>query len=1066
VGVRDEIEFRLLGPVEGRLGGAVLDLGPRKQRLVLAALLLEANRPLSTERLVDLTWPDSPPPSARTAIHGRISRLRAVLAGGDHGVALVSVGSGYLLRVDPGVVDAHRFTELLTRARAARTDELAANLYDEALQLWQGPALDGVTTEDVRLKLCGNLEEARLQAMDELTDVRLRLGLHRNLVERLTSHLAAHPTRERTAGQLALALYRCGRAGDALDVCRRTRRRLLDDLGIDPGPELGALEVAILRNDQSLVPRPAPRATVPAHLPATPAGFTGRAGEVRRLTELLSDPAAMPVAVISGPAGVGKSALAVHCAHQLTDRYLDGQLHVNLRGYDLDDPIRPVDALGRFLRALGLPPVQVPADEDEAVLSYRSLLAGRRVLVVLDNAGSAEQVRPLLPGSPGCAVMVTSRDDPRGLSALDGAWPLRLDVLTPAESLALLGRMVGADRLDAEPDAAAELVRLCDHLPLALRIAGAHLAARPAQSIEEYARELEGNRLSKLAIPEDPRAAVGTAFDLSYRALEPRTRLLFRRLGLVPGPDVTPAVAATVCEGDATAELDRLTTAHLVREHAPGRYQCHDLLRLYAVGRAEAEESRAEHDAVTERLYAFYLQHADAAARVLYPHRLRLPLPELAPASFSDTADALAWLDAELPNLTAAVHHAARTEHRRTACLLADTLRGYFPGRGLTAQWLDLADTALAAAAEPDAATAAHLNFGEACLSLTRHPLAAEHLTAARDLAREAGWVEGESTALGNLGVVYREAGDLRRAADHLSAALEINVRIGSTRKQGLDLINLGVVHAVLGRLASAADLFERANAIGREAASPSATGMVTQCLGNTRRYLGDLAGADRHLTAALTVFREINDLSGQASVLDSLAGVHADAGRRRQAHEAAAEALRLARQTGSGRVEAAALNSLGLVEPDPAAALARHDEALSVAVAVGNGSARMEALIGQAGAHLRRGAAAKAEVSAHEALTLARDTNHRMIEGQALTALASAALSGGDPARAAELAEDALIIHRETEYLLGVARTLRVLGAARHAMHGTADPYWPEALDLFTRIGTTEADDLRRSPC
>jgi DNA-binding SARP family transcriptional activator/tetratricopeptide (TPR) repeat protein len=978
VGQREELTFGLLGPVEGWRDGRPLNLGPRKQRLVLAALLLAANRPLSTERLVDLTWPDSPPPTARTAIHGRISRLRALLAGLP-GVALDSVGSGYTLRVDPGVVDAHRFTDLLAKARAAGTDELAECRYDEALALWRGPALDGTTTEDVRRELCGDLEEARLQAVDELADVRLRLGRHRDLVVGLTSHLAAHPTRERTAGQLALALYRCGRASDALEVCRRTRLRLHEDLGIDPGPELDALEVAILRKDESLAlpvrARPAP-ATVPAHLPAAVAGFTGRVAEVRRVTELFSDaePTAVPVAVISGPAGVGKSALAIHCGHELADRYQDGQLHVDLRGYAVDEPMPPMDALARFLRALGLPPARVPVDQDEAVLVYRSLLAGRRVLVVLDNAASAEQVRPLLPGAPGCGVLVTSRDELRGLAALDGAWPLRLDVLAPDESLALLRHMVGGDRLDAEPHGAAELARLCDHLPLALRIAGAHLASRPAWRIAEYVRELsQGSRLGKLALPEDRRAAVGPAFDLSYRVLAPRTRVLFRRLGLVPGPDFTVEVAATLCGcslDEAAAELDRLTAAHLVREYVPGRYQCHDLLRLYAAGRAEAAESSADRATVSAALNDFYLRHADAAARAVYPHRVRLPLPTPAVDVFAGTADALAWLDAELPNLAAAVHHAARNGAPRTACLLADTLRGYFPGRGLGAQWLDLAAVALTAATDDDTAAAAHLSFGEAYLQLTRYPLAVEHYGVARDLARAAAWSDAESTALGNMGVVYREAGELRRAADCFAEALEINVRIGNTRKQALDVLNLGVVHAVLGRLVCAADLFERAMVLTGEDGSPSTTGMLVQCLGNTRRYLGELARAERHLTDALAVFRGINDLTGQASVLESLAGVHADAGRRRQAREAATEALVLARRSGNRRVEAAALNVLGLVEPDPAAALATHEEALAVAVAIGHSSHRMEALIGRAEAHVRSGEPAEAERLAREALT------------------------------------------------------------------------------------------------
>ncbi|HEU5474653.1 MAG TPA: BTAD domain-containing putative transcriptional regulator [Actinophytocola sp.] len=665
--------------MEGRAGGRPVNLGPPKQRLVLAALLLEANRPLSTARLVDLTWPDSPPPSARTAIHGRISRLRMVLAdaAGDE-VALVSQGSVYTLRIDPGAVDAHRFTALLAAARAAPTDELAARRYDEALGLWHGPALDGVTTESVRRELCGNLEEARLQAVDELADVRLRLGMHRDLVELLTGHLAAHPTRERTAGQLALALYHSGRACDALAVCRRTRRRLHEELGVEAGPELGAIEVAILRNDESLAP--AVRPAVPAHLPAEAAGFTGRAAEVRRLTELLSDtdPTALPVAVISGPAGVGKSALAVRCGHELAGRFPDGQLHVDLRGFDTGEPLRPMAALMTFLRALGLRGTRLPADQDEAILTYRSMVAGRRILIVLDNAAGAEQVRPLLPGSPSCAVLVTSRDELLGLCAIDGARPLSLDVLTPAESLILLRRLVGTDRVRREPDAAAELTRLCGHLPLALRIAGAHLAARPAEPLEEYARELAGSdRLGTLAISADPRARLGSAFDLSYQALAPATRRVFRRLGLIPGPDFTPAATAALCDvalRDSAAELDRLAAARLIREHAPGRFRFLDLLRLFAAGRGEVEDPPAEREAALNRLYLFYLRHADAAARLLRPHRVRPALPEPEPTGFARPADALAWLAAELPNLTAAVHQGTRGRQRHIACLLGESL--------------------------------------------------------------------------------------------------------------------------------------------------------------------------------------------------------------------------------------------------------------------------------------------------------------------------------------------------------------------------------------------------------
>lgn len=1030
MGTGDDIGIGLLGPVVGMLDGVPLDFGPPKQKLVLAALALAANRTLPIDRLVDLTWPDAPPPSARTAIHGRISRLRAVFAAADgdrHGIALVSQGSGYSLRLDPELVDAHRFTELLGRARAATSDELAASLYERALGLWRGRALDGVATDDVRRVLCGNLEEARLLAVDEQADVLLRLGRHHDLVDRLTGHLTANPLRERTAVQLALALYRCGQAGNALAVCRRTKKVLDDELGIDPGPELSALEVSILRNDESLAPPARQRMTaagaVPAHLPAATAGFTGRAAESRRLTELLADGStALPVAVVSGPAGVGKTTLAVHCGHAVAARYPDGQLYADLRGYDLGEPVRPVDALAGFLRALGMPPTQVPTDLADAVPAYRSLLAGRRVLVVLDNARDAEQVRPLLPGAGTCAVVVTSRDELRGLTVFEGATPLRLDVLSPAESLTLLGRTVGTARIDTDPAASAELAALCDHLPLALRIAGAHLAGRPEQPVAEYTRALaEGNRLGELAIPEDPRAAVRAAFDLSYRALAPEDRLLFRRLGLVPGPDVTAEAAATVagCPVPAAAAgLARLATAHLVRPLGADRYGWHDLVRLYAAGQAAPGE-----DAVLDDLYAFYLRHMDAAARVLYPHRVRLPVAE--EAEFADAAAALAWLDAEFANLAAAVHHAAATGRHRTACLLADALRGYFIGRGLTPQWQAMAEVALASAREendPALVVVAHLNFGELHLAVAGYQDAVRHYDEARVMAVRADWPDAESTALGNKGAVLREAGDLRRAADSFTAALEINERIGNERKQVLDLMNLGVVQALLGRLATASDLFKRAAELG--AGTPVIDAMVRQCLGNTERHLGRFASAIGHLTAALAEFREHGHLTGAASVLDSLAGTHAEAGDVAQAASLAEEALQLARQTDSRRVESAVLNTLGQVQTDPAVAAARYEEALAVATEVGHVAARIEALVGLSGVGASAG-------RAQEALALARETDHRMLEGRALTALAVAAFAAGDSA-AVRLAEEALAIHEETGYHLGITQTKRLLTGGR----------------------------------
>jgi tetratricopeptide (TPR) repeat protein len=366
------------------------------------------------------------------------------------------------------------------------------------------------------------------------------------------------------------------------------------------------------------------------------------------------------------------------------------------------------------------------------------------------------------------------------------------------------------------------------------------------------------------------------------------------------------------------------------------------------------------------------------------------------------------------------------------ACLLADALRGYFVGRGVMAQWLDVASTALSAATGAREAVAAHLSLGEAHWSRADYGRAVEHYSVAVGQARDVDWADAESSALGNLGSVYREMGDLREASRCFAEALEIDVRIGNKHKQVLDLMNLGVAHAVLGKLASAASLFEQAASLGREATSPAITGMVIQCLGLSRRYLGDLVAAERHLDAALAIFEEINDLSGQAGALESLSGVQADAGQQARALTTAGESLRLARRAGARRIEAAAHNALGAAEPDPATALAHHTDALTLAAEVGYGLARLDALIGQAGAHTRLGALASAEEAATRALTDARETDHRMQEGQALTALAEAALAGGDAGRAVELAAAALTVHEEIGYALGVTRARRVLADAR----------------------------------
>jgi DNA-binding SARP family transcriptional activator len=607
------VRIRLLGPVGAWDGQRAIALGPRKQRLVFAVLALEAGRAVDVARLVDLAWPEDPPRTAQHAIQVCVSGLRSALRGAD-GLDIQLAGSGYLLAADRSVIDAHRFRSLLARAREATEDaaddEARIAVLEEALALWSGTALAGTATPAVAERLCAGLEEARLGALEDRLDGLLRLGRHREVLAELRGLVAMNPLRERLAGQLMTALYRDGRAAEALDGFRRYRQRLAEDLGLDVGPALRDLELAILRNEappepggarsQALVSvRSAPGAArdadspVPAQLPSAAAGFAGRDSDLAELDALLAGRSpGGPVVVITGTAGVGKTALAVHWAQRHRDEFPDGQLYVNLAGYAPAPPLPPERALAGFLRALGVPAERIPPEGDEAAALYRSLLADRRVLLVLDNARSPDQVRPLLPGGAGCLTVITSRDRLAGLAVREGARLLPLDVLCPGEALEVLAGVLGADRVGADPDAAAEVAALCAGLPLALRIAAAHLTRHARQPMGGFAAQLRaGNRLSMLSVAGDEQSAVRASFDLSYAALRPAARRMFLLAGLNPGGDLSARAAAAlgaVPAGAARDALADLTEAHLMDEDVPGRFGMHDLLRLYAGDRARA----------------------------------------------------------------------------------------------------------------------------------------------------------------------------------------------------------------------------------------------------------------------------------------------------------------------------------------------------------------------------------------------------------------------------------------------------------------------------------------------
>jgi DNA-binding SARP family transcriptional activator len=686
------MEIRLLGTVETIVDGIPVNLGPRRQRLVLAVLALEANRLVSVDRLVELSWPTAPPRTAVHAIRVSASRLRCVLAEAgatEHNVELFGNGYGYVLRTDTKRVDAHRFRSLVERARDAPDEEGKAMLIRQALGLWRGLALTGIGPAETREGLARGLEEARLVALEDRTEAEMRMGRHRELLDELTELVEAHPLRERLTALLMIALYRSGQTAAALAAFRRTRQRLAEDLGIDPCAELRDLEVALLRSDAALAPpmltRPSgpptgatlgsgtagdactdgfpvfppiaqcacavshPRADLgaivaghpvtpalrPAQLPPAAGDFTGRAAEMLELREMTDqrEPTAQStlIIVITGPAGVGKTALAVQLAQQLRGLFGDGQLFVDLHGYAHVPPLDPSVALGRFLRALGVAPNEAPSDPEEAAALYRTLLDEKQALIFLDNAATAEQVRLLLPAAPQCLALVTSRDSLTGLVALNGARCLCLDVLEADEARALLGKIAGKHRIAAEPGALDRLALMCGHLPLALRIAAANLARHPHQSIGEYAAELErGCLLTALEAGGDGQAALRTAFELSYLTVDRDARELFRLLGLVPDLGITASIAELLIGGApwrGRELLDQLARAHLIKEHAAGEFAMDELIRIYANERAQAEDSAQKRESAVLRL----LQSRSAMADQSVRHDPRIIVATLSP---------------------------------------------------------------------------------------------------------------------------------------------------------------------------------------------------------------------------------------------------------------------------------------------------------------------------------------------------------------------------------------------------------------------------------------------------
>ncbi len=978
-----EIRLRLLGPVEALVDGRPADVGHARQRCVLAVLALHANRAVSRDQLVERVWGGRDlPRNPAGAVQTYVSLLRRALS--DTGAAVIRrQPGGYALAVEPVDVDVHRFEDLLARARDAGDDALAEDLLDRALRLWRGDAFGGLTTPWLDSARAA-LEAERWAAELDLNDVRLRSGGHAGLIAPLTEAARRHPLDERLAGQLLLALYRGGRQADALRHYERLRRLLADELGADPGPPLRALHRRILDADPALALRApvkatAPRATVPRQLPAAPAPFTGRDREVAWLHAAIGERGA--TAVISGTAGVGKTALALHWAHRVRHRFPDGQLYIDLRGYDPERPVTVDESLVRLLGALGVAEEELPPRVEDRAARWRTETSDRRLLLVLDNAASAGHVRPLLPGTPSCAVLVTSRDHLAGLVAVEGACRLELDLFPLADAVALLRRLIG-DRAVADPGATEALAEQCARLPLALRIAAELAALRAGVPVADLVGELSDRqrRLDLLRAGDDAHEAVDGVLSWSYRHLPAAARRVFRLLGLHPDTAFTDRAVAALAgtTADRARELvDLLARAHLVQRTGPNRATTHDLLRAYARRTTEAEDAESDRRAALTRLFDHYLATASAAMDAVHPaERHHRPAVPTTSAPFADVDSARAWLDAERPAVLAVCGHAAAHGWPRHATTLAATLYRYLESGHYT-DALAVHGHALRAARQSGdrhAEAVARTNLGAVHRLLGHYDVAGDHLRQALAVFRALGDRRGEARARSNLGVLDDRTGRHESAAEHCEQALALYRALDDRWGEASALTNLGAVEEELGRPEQAATHLRQALERYRELGDRWGEAVAATNLGDLCARLGHSRDAEDHLDRAVTAFHALGHRYGEAVALSNLGALAARTGRLHLAARQQEQALDLYRELGHRYGEASALNGLGELltrDGDPTGAVERHEAALAITADTGDRDEAARAHAGLARAHDLAGAADRSRHHRRLALAL-----------------------------------------------------------------------------------------------
>jgi DNA-binding SARP family transcriptional activator len=1009
---------------------------PVRLRTLLAALLVHANRVVAVPELAEIVWDGAPSAEAASTLRTYILRLRRAL-GLATGARIETLDPGYLCRVGEGELDVLAFEVLCRDAGAAVRAGGWARAVDAAqvaLGLWRGAPLLDVPSQVLRDGCVPRLEQLRLQLLEDHTEARLRLGGYEQLAPELRELAGTHPLRERFHAQLMTALACSGRRAEALEAYRDARQALVEQLGVEPGPELRELHHRILAGEDARAWNPSahrPSASAPGaaggvgprQLPAAPGHFVGRHAELEVLTALpdRAGPAGVGgtvvISAIDGMTGIGKTALAIHAAHRLAGAYPDGQLFLDLHGYTQDQqPRTTAQALEWLLRALGVSPQQIPKDDEQAAALYRQRLSDTRTLIVLDNAAAEAQVRPLLPGGGSCLVLITSR---RRLKGLDDALSLSLDLLPKAEAVALLRAVAGIDRVASGDPLLGEIAHLCGRLPLALRIAGALLRHRPAWDLN-YLAALLRDQHQRLPALSDGERDLGTVFNLSYRSLGTALRRVFRYLGLIPGPDTDPYAVAALTDSDpvtAARLLEQLVDDNLLISHAPGRYRLHDLLRAHARDLAAADP-QPDRDAALDGLLRYYAYTAHSASALIARHprsAARGTVPLHVPA-LPDAEAARIWLRAERDNLEAAFTHAHAFGLHAHGLALAAGLAEILIVDGPFAHAVKLHQTAVETAAclgDPAASAAALTELGRAKKSTGDHAGAHDALSQALKIHRATGNRHGEALSLTELGTVQHLTGDMTTAADTLTQALQASRAIGNRRGEAIALAELGIVQHLAGDLAEAADTNIRALDIYRATGQRTGEANALIELGNIRRQAGDLVAAGDALSQALEIHRVTGHRNGEAHALMGLGIVRRQAGDLVAAGDALSQALEAYRAMGNPHGEANALTGLGMVRRlagDLVAAGEMLCRALEIYRATGQRGNEAWALNHYA-AVVADGDLPRALTLYRQALTMNRELNKPDDEAVALEGIAECHLSADEPESGTRHLKDALEI-------------------------------------------------------